>query len=80
VGSIDAHRGGVRCGRGRVNIVPLQANFKTLVNKNAIKPEIFPESLDHPPLVILAKNIRYPFPWIFNPCASMVESDTLSGH
>jgi hypothetical protein len=23
------------------------------------------------PLEILAKNMRYPFPWIFNPCASM---------
>jgi hypothetical protein len=38
---------------GRVNIVPPQANFKTLVDKNAIKPgiggptqAIFPESLD----------------------------------
>jgi hypothetical protein len=50
------------------------------VNKNAIKiikseiggtPQvIFPESLD--PLGILAKNIRYPLPWIFNPCASMI--------
>jgi hypothetical protein len=36
-------------------MVPPQANFKTLVNKNAIKPEIggtpqatFPESLDPP--------------------------------
>ena len=47
---IDAHRGG---GRGGVNKYPPQANFKTLVNKNAIKPEIggqaiFPESLDPP--------------------------------
>ena len=49
---VDAHRG-VRW--GRVNIVPPQANFKKLVNKNAIKPEIrgtpqaiFPESLDPP--------------------------------
>jgi len=33
------HTGGVRWGGwGRVNIVPPQANFKTLVNKNAIKP------------------------------------------
>jgi hypothetical protein len=37
--------------RGRVNKGPSQANFKTLVNKNAIKLEIggpraiFPESL-----------------------------------
>jgi len=45
----------VRWGRGRVNIVPPLGNFKTLVNKNAIKPEIgrppqafFPESLDPP--------------------------------
>jgi hypothetical protein len=68
--------GGGGGGRGRVNIIPPQANFKTLVNKNAIKPEIggppqaiCPETLD--PLGILAKNIRYPLPWIFNPCASM---------
>jgi hypothetical protein len=27
-------------GGGRVNIVPPRANFKALVNKNAIKPEI----------------------------------------
>lgn len=25
--------------RGRVNIIPPQVNFKTLVNRNAIKPE-----------------------------------------
>jgi hypothetical protein len=30
---------------------------------------MFPESLD--PLSILAKNIRYPLPWIVNPCESM---------
>ncbi len=42
-------------GGGRVNIIHPQANFTTLVNKNAIKPEIgepprqfFPESLDPP--------------------------------
>jgi hypothetical protein len=71
--------GGGGGGRGRVNRVPPQANFKTLVNNNAIKPEIggppqaiFPESLDPPaPLGILAKNIRYPLPWVFNLCASM---------
>ncbi len=46
-------QGGVRW--GRVNIVPPQTNFKTLVNKNAIKPEIggppqaiFQESPDPP--------------------------------
>jgi hypothetical protein len=33
---IDVHKGA----GGRVNIGPHQANFKTLVNKNAIKPEI----------------------------------------
>jgi hypothetical protein len=61
---------------GSVNIVPPQANFKILVNKNAIKPQIggpprqfFLKALT--PLGILAKNIRYPLPWIFNPCASM---------
>jgi hypothetical protein len=66
----------VRWGRG--NIVPPQANSKTLVDKNALKHEIggppleiFPESLNPPG--ILAKNIRYPLPWIFNPCASMFQ-------
>jgi hypothetical protein len=36
------HRCTQRGGRGRVNIVHSQANFKNLVNKNAIKvkPEI----------------------------------------
>jgi len=62
-------------GRGRVNIVPTPtplANFKTLVNKNAIKPEIggpplaiYPESLD--------PKFKYHLSWIFNPCVSMVE-------
>jgi hypothetical protein len=64
-------------GGGRVNIVPPQANFKTLVNKNAIKPKIggpppprqfFLKALT--PLGMLAKNR------IFNPCASM--NDPLS--
>jgi hypothetical protein len=48
------HRGpgGGRRGRGRVNIGPPQANFKTPVNKNEIRLKkappmaIFPESLD----------------------------------
>jgi hypothetical protein len=74
---------GGKVGRGeRVNIVPPQANFKTLVTKNAMKPEIggpphaiFPVSLD--PLGILAKNIRYPLPWIFNRCASMLGTDKI---
>jgi hypothetical protein len=35
------HTGGEGGGKGvRINIGPPQANFKTLVNKNAIKPEI----------------------------------------
>jgi hypothetical protein len=38
IAPMDAHGGGGR--RGRVNIVPPDSNFKTLVNKNAIKPEI----------------------------------------
>jgi hypothetical protein len=60
-------------GRGRVKIGPPLANFKRLFNKNAIKPKIggplafFPESLDPPRDV--AKNLSYPLPWIFNPCA-----------
>jgi hypothetical protein len=64
---------------GRVNIVPPQANFKTLVNKNAIKPEdprqFFLKALT--PLEILAKNIRYPLPRIVNPYASMVSAEIL---
>jgi hypothetical protein len=47
--------GGEVGGGGRVNIIPPQANFKTLVNTNAIKPKIggppqaiFPETLDPP--------------------------------
>jgi hypothetical protein len=65
------HTGGeVGGGReGRVNIVPPQANFKTLVNKNAIKPKIegpppprqfFLKALT--PLGILAKTSGTPFP------------------
>ncbi len=52
-------------------------SINTLVNKNANKtqnkgtPPIFSESLD--PLGILAKNIRYPLPWIFNLYASIVK-------
>jgi hypothetical protein len=64
------HAGGG--GRGRVNIVPPQLNFKTLVNKNAIKLEIrkktrqfFLKALT--PLGILSKNIRYPPPLDFPP-------------
>jgi hypothetical protein len=41
---IDTHRGEGEGegggGRGRINIIPPLANFKILVNKNAIKPEI----------------------------------------
>jgi hypothetical protein len=40
VATIDAHRGrGVRWGEGEGKYPP-QANFKTLVNKNAIKTKI----------------------------------------
>jgi hypothetical protein len=59
---------------------PPRQIFEKLVNKNAIKPKIggppqaiFPESLDPPPRNF-GKNIPYPLPWIFNPCASMVSS------
>jgi hypothetical protein len=75
-----AHRctqgGGVR-GAGGYETAPPRQIFKKLVNKNAIKPKIggppqaiFPESLDPPRN--FGKNIRYPLPWIFNPCASML--------
>jgi hypothetical protein len=66
----------VRGGRGTGKYKTPQppANFKTLVNKNEIKPEIgdppleiFPESLA--PLGILAKTSGTPS--TFNPCASM---------
>jgi hypothetical protein len=60
---------------------PPRQIFEKLVNKNAIKPKIggppqatFPETLDHP-LRNFGKNIPYPLPWIFNPCASMSCSD-----
>jgi hypothetical protein len=65
-------------GGGRVNIGPSpEANFKTLVNKNIIKPEIegplmaiFLENLD--PLGKFGKNFRPPLHWIFKPCASVL--------
>jgi hypothetical protein len=68
-----------RCtlGEGRYSPPPQapQANFKTLANKNAIKPQIrgppmaiFPERLDPPR--DFGKNFRYPLPCIFNPCTS----------
>jgi hypothetical protein len=70
--STDAHRG-VRGVRQH----PPRQIFEKLVNKNAIKPKIggppqaiFPESLDPPRN--FGKNIPYPLPWIFNPCASIV--------
>ncbi len=61
---IDAHRGWGGKGEGKYSTLP-QANFKTLVNKNAIKPEIggiFPENIDPPsppppPTGILAKTV-----------------------
>jgi hypothetical protein len=56
---------------------PPRQIFEKLVNKNAIKRKIggpplaiFPETLDPPPRNF-GKNIPYPLPWIFNPCASM---------
>jgi hypothetical protein len=64
------HAGGG--GGGRVNIVPPQLNFKTLVNKNAIKLEIrgpprqfFLKALT--PLWILAKKHQVPPPLDFPP-------------
>ncbi len=59
--------GGVRWEGKKNNPTRQISNFKTLVNKNAIKPEIG----------ILAKNIRYPLPWIFNPCASMFRKESI---
>jgi hypothetical protein len=66
-------KGGEVGGGGRVNIVTPQANFKTLVNKNAIKPKIggpplqaiFPESLD--PSRDFGKKHQVPPPLDFQP-------------
>jgi hypothetical protein len=59
--------GGVR-GEGVYETAPPRQIFEKLVNKKAIKPKIggpplaiFPETLD-PPLGILAKTSRTPFP------------------
>jgi hypothetical protein len=56
---------------------PPRQIFEKLVKENAIKRKIgvpplaiFPETLDPPPRNF-GKNIPYPLPWIFNPCASM---------
>jgi hypothetical protein len=56
---------------------PPRQIFEKLLNKNAIKRKIcgpplaiFPETLDPPPRDF-GKNFKYP-PWIFNPCASMI--------
>jgi hypothetical protein len=53
-------------GGGKVNIVPPLANFKTLVNKNALKPEIG----GPPSSQFFLKAALTPL-GIFNPCASM---------
>jgi len=62
VGYIDAHRG------EGVETAHPKANFQKRVNKNGIKAKFFPKSLDPP-----GKNLSYPLPWIFNPCASMID-------
>ena len=68
------HTGGR--GEGGYETAPPRQIFEKLVNKNAIKRKIggpplaiFPETLDPPRN--FGKNIPYPLPWIFNPCASM---------
>jgi hypothetical protein len=55
------HTGGGGGGRG--GGVPPQANFKTLVNKNAIKPEIG----DSPPPRDFGKKYQVPSPLDFQP-------------
>jgi hypothetical protein len=71
----DAHR---RMGEGKERTPPPspQTNFIRLVNKNAIKPKIgrptwqfFLKALPSPR--DFGKNLTYPPPWIFNPCAFM---------
>ena len=67
---VDAHRGGMKQH-------PPRQIFEKLVNKNAIKCKIggppwqfFLKPLTPPRN--FDKNIPYPLPWIFNPCASMI--------
>jgi hypothetical protein len=72
---VDAHRGLGGGKAGRVNIGPPRRIPKDLLI-NAIKLNIgtplaiFPESLDPPRY--FGKNLSYPLPWIFKPCASML--------
>ena len=65
--------GGHRCAQGKVNIKQdPQEMFKKLVNTN-VTPTLFEISyLHHEPYpdFLEEKNIPYPLPWIFNPCAS----------
>jgi hypothetical protein len=70
--AIETRGGGGEGGKGTGKYRTPQANFRTLININAIKPEIggpsqaiFPESLDPP------RDLDRHFPWIFNPCATM---------
>jgi hypothetical protein len=78
VSFIDARGGGGGKGTGKYRSPP-RANFKTLVNKNAIKPEIggppqaiFPESLDPPPrLLEFWQKLQGPRPLDFQPVFSL---------
>jgi hypothetical protein len=72
-------------GKGEGKYRTPHANFKTLVNKIAIKPEIgeppgsFSWKPFPPPPRDFGKNLSYPLPWIFNPCASMKQIVIFSG-
>jgi hypothetical protein len=72
------HTGGSEGGEGGMKQYPPRQIFEKLVNKNAIKvkPKIAgpPRQFFLKPLTPprnFGKNIPYPLPWIFNPCASM---------
>jgi hypothetical protein len=68
------HKEGGKGGRGGMKQHPRGKFLKNLLIKmqNRWTPlAIFPETLDPPPRNF-GKNIPYPLPWIFNPCASIL--------
>ncbi len=75
--NIDAHRG-VRWGEDKYSTP--SGKFQNTCFKNAIKPKIggpprqfFMKALTPPPPPWdFGKIIKYPLPWIFNPCVSMI--------
>ena len=64
-------------GEGKYVKYPPLENFKTFVNINAIKPKqgyptgnFFLKALTL--IKDFGKNFKYPLPWIFSPCVSML--------